>query len=329
MIRIMPSRKYMNRLTSILLIVFGVSMNAVAQTYPSKPIAMVVPFAAGGTVNLMGRLVAQRMGEVLGQTVVVDNRAGAGGTIGAGFAANAPADGYTLLLGSMGQAVQPLLYKKLPFDGTKAFVNVATFAAVPNVLAVSKDAPFKNIPELLNYAKANPGKLNMGSAGVGSINHLLGAIFMDRTRVNFTHIPYKGAAPATNDLQAGQIQVMFANLPNVLPYYKAGSVRLLGIAAEKRSPAIPNVPTFGESGVNDVVVESWYSVMAPARTPPEVVKKLQDALIGISNEKPFAAHLADQGAYPLPGTTADATKLMVKEIKRWTNIINNANIRMD
>jgi tripartite-type tricarboxylate transporter receptor subunit TctC len=216
----------------------------------------------------MGRLVAQRMGEVLAQPVIVDNRAGAGGTIGAGYVAKAPADGYTLLLGSMGQAVQPLLYKKLPFDGTKAFVNVATFAAVPNVLAVSNQASAKSIAELVSYAKANPGKLNMGSAGIGSINHLLGAIFMDRANVAFTHIPYKGASSATTDLQAGQIQVVFANLPNVLPYAKAGSVRILGIAADKRSSVIPNVPTFAEAGVNDAVVRSWYSVMAPARNAP-------------------------------------------------------------
>lgn len=319
----------MFKFAAILATVLGVSTGACAQTYPHKPITLVVPFAAGGTVNLMGRLVAQRMGDVLGQPVVVDNRAGAGGTIGAGYVAKAPADGYTLLLGSMGQAVQPLLYKRLPFDGTKAFVNVATFAAVPNVLAVSRQAPARNVAELVSYAKANPGKLNMGSAGIGSINHLLGAIFMDRAHVAFTHIPYKGASSATTDLQAGQIQVMFANLPNVLAYAQAGSVRILGIAADKRSPVIPDVPTFTESGVNDVVVRSWYSIMAPAGTPPEVVKKLQDTVVGIANEKTFAAHLADQGAYPFLGSTAEATALMDRETQRWAGIIRNANIQMD
>ena len=183
----------MFKFAAILATVLGVSTGACAQTYPHKPITLVVPFAAGGTVNLMGRLVAQRMGDVLGQPVVVDNRAGAGGTIGAGYVAKAPADGYTLLLGSMGQAVQPLLYKRLPFDGTKAFVNVATFAAVPNVLAVSRQAPARNVAELVSYAKANPGKLNMGSAGIGSINHLLGAIFMDRAHSPTS--PTKGHRP--------------------------------------------------------------------------------------------------------------------------------------
>ncbi|QSI33302.1 tripartite tricarboxylate transporter substrate binding protein [Variovorax sp. RKNM96] len=306
-----------------------VSTGASAQTYPTKPITLVVPFAAGGTVNLMGRLIAQRMGEVLGQPVIVDNRAGAGGTIGAGYVAKAPADGYTLLLGSMGQAVQPLLYKKLPFDGTKAFINVATFAAVPNVLAVSREAPAKSVAELVSYAKANPGKLNMGSAGIGSINHLLGAIFMDRAHVAFTHIPYKGASSATTDLQAGQIQVVFANLPNVLPYAKAGSVRILGIAADKRSSVLPNVPTFAETGVNDVVVRSWYSVMVPTGTPQDVVKKLQDTVVAIAKEKSFAAHLADQGAYPFPGSSAEATELVENEVKRWTDVIRSANIQMD
>jgi tripartite-type tricarboxylate transporter receptor subunit TctC len=319
----------MNKFAAVLAAALGVSFGACAQTYPGKPITLVVPFAAGGTVNLMGRLIAQRMGEVLGQPVIVDNKAGAGGTIGAGYVAKAPADGYTLLLGSMGQAVQPLLYKKLPFDGTKAFVNVATFASVPNVLAVSRQAPAKNVGDLVTYAKANPGKLNMGSAGVGSINHLLGAIFMDRTHVAFTHVPYKGASSATTDLQAGQIQLVFANLPNVLPYAKAGSVRILGISADKRSSVIPDVPTFAESGVNDVVVRSWYSVMAPAGTPADVVKKLQDTVVRIANEKAFATQLAEQGAYPFPGSTVDATDLMEKEVKRWAAIVRNANIQMD
>ncbi|MDM0110906.1 tripartite tricarboxylate transporter substrate binding protein [Variovorax sp. J22R133] len=319
----------MFKFTAVFAMALGISGGACAQTYPTKPVTLVVPFAAGGTVNLMGRLIAQRMGDVLGQPVIVDNRAGAGGTIGAGYVAKAPADGYTLLLGSMGQAVQPLLYKKLPFDGTKAFINVATFAAVPNVLAVSRQAPAQSVAELVAYAKANPGKLNMGSAGIGSINHLLGAIFMDRAHVSFTHIPYKGASSATTDLQAGQIQVVFANLPNVLPYAKAGSVRILGIAADKRSSVIPNVPTLAESGVNDVVVKSWYSVMAPAGTPLDVVKKLQDTVVGIANEKSFAAHLADQGAYPFPGSTVDATELMEKEVRRWADIVRNGNIQMD
>ena len=288
-----------------------------------------MPFAPGGTVNLMARLVADRMGAILGQPVIVDNRAGAGGTIGAAVVAKAPADGYTLLIGSMGQAVQPLLYKKLTFDGSKAFTSVATFASVPNVLAVSNNTPAKNMAEFVAYAKANPGYLNMASAGVGSINHLIGEMFEDRAEIKLTHIPYKGAAPATTDLQAGQVNVLFANLPNVMPFAKAGKVRLLGVASDKRAAAIPDVPTFAEGGGKDVVVESWYGIMAPTGTPPAVIKKLQDAVLTIAHEKEFTAHLMEQGAYPFPNNSVAATKLMEKEIKRWDSIVKNANISME
>lgn len=319
----------MFKLAAIFATALGVSMGAAAQTYPSKPITLVVPFAPGGTVNLMGRLIAQRMSEVVGQPVVVDNKAGGGGTIGATFVARAPADGYTLLLGSMGQAVQPLLYKNLPFDGTKAFAPVATFAAVPNVLAVSLNTPAKNVAELVQYAKANPGKLNMGSAGVGSINHLLGAMFESRAQVDFTHVPYKGAAPATTDLQSGQINLLFANLPNVLAFAKAGKVRLLGVAADKRNPFIPDVPTFAEAGVKDVAVESWYSIMAPAGTPADVVRKLEHAVLSAAQDKTFVAQLAEQGAYPFALAAPEAAQLMDREVKRWGEIIRRANVEMN
>lgn len=305
------------------------SLNAAADNYPSKTITLVVPFPPGGTVNLMGRLIADRMGSLLGQPVIVDNRAGAGGTIGAAYAAKAPADGYTLLMGSMGQAVQPLLYKKLPFDGNKAFTPVATFATVPNVLAVSTNTPAKNLSEFVAYAKANPGSLNMASAGVGSINHLTGEMFEDRANIKLSHIPYKGASPATTDLQAGQVNVLFANLPNVLPFAKSGKVRLLGIASQKRVAAIPDVPTFAEGGVKDVVVESWYGIMTPAGTPPAIVKKLQDTVLTIAHEKEFVARLAEQGAYPYPNDATDFSKLMDMEVKRWTGIIQSAKISID
>lgn len=314
---------------AVLAAAWGLSLGAAAQTYPSRPVTLVVPFPAGGTVNLMGRLVAERLGAALGQPVVVDNRAGAGGTIGAAFVAKAPADGHTLLMGSMGQAVQPLLYKKLPFDGTKAFLPVATFASVPNVLAVSNATPARTLPEFVAYARANPGRLNMASAGVGSINHLIGAMFEDRAQVKLTHIPYKGASPATTDLQAGQVSVLFANLPNVLPFAKSGKVRLLGVASDKRAAAIADVPTFAEGGVKDLVVESWYGIMAPAGTPPVVLQKLQDAVLAIANDKAFAAHLAEQGAHPFPNDAAAFAQLMDQEVRRWTRIVQNANIVMD
>lgn len=300
-----------------------------AQGYPNKPVTLVVPFAPGGGVDVMGRLIAERMSNRLGTPVIVDNRAGAGGTIGSGYVAKAPADGYTLLVGTQGQIVQPFLYKKLPFDGSKAFVTVATFASVPNVLAVSVNTPAKSMAEFVAYAKANPKALTYGSSGVGSINHLVGEIFEDRANVQLTHVPYKGAAPAAADLQSGVINALFVNLPNVLPFAQAGKVRLLGIASDTRAAAIPDVPTFTEGGVKDVVLDSWYGIMTPTGTPAPIVKLLQDTVLAIAGEKEFAARLASQGAVPFARNTVESARLMEQESKVWAPVIQKANIQMD
>ncbi|OZI66846.1 Bug family tripartite tricarboxylate transporter substrate binding protein [Bordetella genomosp. 11] len=320
----------MLKVVAVLAAALGICLGAQAQTYPGKPITLVVPFAPGGTVNLMGRLLATRMTEVLGQPVIVENKPGAGGSIGASFVAKAAPDGYTLLLATMGQqSIQPLLSKTLPYDPAKDFAPVALFSTVPNVLAVSTGTPARNIAELVAYAKENPDKLNMASAGIGSVNHLTGELFMFRSGARFSHVPYRGAGPATADLLSGQVQVLFANLPNVLPYIKAGQVRVLGIASDKRSPAIPDVPTFAEAGVKRAEVESWYGVMAPAGTSPQVIRKLQDTIIGIAGEKAMIAHLADQGALPFPGTSADLARLSNEETARWTEIIRGADIQVN
>jgi len=299
-----------------------------AQPYPSKPITMVVPFAPGGTVNLMGRLLANRMSEVLGQPVIVENKPGGGGSIGANFVAKAPADGYTLLLATMGQqSIQPLLTQNLPYDAIKDFAPVALFSTVPNVLAVSADLPAKTVAELVAYAKQHPGKLNMASAGMGSVNHLTGELFMYRSGARFEHVPYRGAGPATADLLSGQVQVLFANLPNVLAYIKPGKVRVLAVASEQRSAAIPDVPTLAEAGVKDAVVESWYGVMAPAGTPADVIRKLQDTVVDLARDPVMIGHLAEQGAVPFPGTSADLAKLSGEETERWKRIIESADVQ--
>lgn len=309
----------------------AICLGAQAQTtYPSRPVTLVVPFAPGGTVNLMGRILATRMAEVLGKPVIVDNKAGGGGSIGASFVAKAPSDGYTLLLATLGQqSIQPLLSKKLNYDPNKDFAPVALFSSVPNVLAVSADTPANDVAGLVRYARANPGKLNMASAGIGSANHMTGELFMLRSGVQFTHVPYKGAGPATADLVAGQVQVMFANMPNVLPYVKAGQLRVLAVASEKRSPLMPEVPTLAEAGVKDAVVESWYAVMAPAGTPPEVTRKLQDTVLSIARETVMVGQLANQGALPFPGTSADLRKLSAEESRRWAEVVKRAHIQVD
>ncbi|WP_349606397.1 tripartite tricarboxylate transporter substrate binding protein [Cupriavidus sp. DF5525] len=313
-----------------LAVALAVCTGANAQTYPNKPIDLIVPFAPGGTVNLTARILATHMSELLGQSVIVDNKAGAGGTIGATFAARAPADGYTLLYATMGnQVIQPLLYKKLQYSASKDFVPIALFATVPNVLAISANIPAKNMAELLQYAKANPGKLNMASAGQGSVNHMLGELFMLRTGVKFTHVPYKGAGPAVTDLMAGQVEVLFANLPTVQPYVKSGKIRLLGIASKRRSPVIPDVPTFEELGIKDAETESWSALMAPAGTSPQVVKKLQDTVMSITKDPAMIKQLTAQGAQPFYGSGAEMAKLINQDTRRWSEVVQHAKIQMD
>lgn len=320
----------MFKLTAVLVAAMGCCSVASAQGYPEKPIDLVVPFAPGGTVNLTARLLATRMSQKLGQPVIVDNKPGAGGAIGAAFVTKARADGYTLLYATMGnQVIQPLLSKSLPISPSKDFTPIALFATVPNVLAVSSNTPAKNMAELLQYARANPGKLNMGSAGQGSVNHMIGELFMLRTGVKFTHVPYKGAGPATADLLAGQIQVLFANLPGLQPYVKSGKVRLLGVASQKRNAAIPDVPTFGELGIKDAETESWSALMAPAGTSPAVVGKLRDTVRSIATEPEMVRQLTAQGAQPYYGSAEELNRVIAMDSKRWTEVIRYANIQLE
>ncbi len=320
----------MFKFTAVLLAAMGYCAAVGAQGYPDKPIDLVVPFAPGGTVNLTARLLATRMSQILGQPVIVDNKPGAGGAIGAGFVAKARADGYTLLYATMGnQVIQPLLSRNLAFSPSKDFVPIALFATVPNVLAVSANTPAKNMAELLQYAKANPGKLNMGSAGQGSVNHMIGELFMLRTGVKFTHVPYKGAGPATADLLGGQIQILFANLPGLQPYVKSGKVRLLGVASRQRNAAIPDVPTFEELGIKDAETESWSALMAPAGTSAEVIRKLQDTVRAVATEPAMVRQLTAQGAQPFYGTGENLSRVIADGNRRWTEVVKHANIQLE
>jgi tripartite-type tricarboxylate transporter receptor subunit TctC len=304
------------------------ALNAAAQ-YPDRPIKLVVPFAAGGSVDVVGRLLAGRLAEVLGQPVIVDNRGGAGGTIGADFVAKAPPDGYTLLLAAQGhQSFHPLLYKKLPYDAHKAFTQVALFSTVPNVLVVSSKVPAKTVKEFIAHSKSGR-KLFMGSSGNGGVNHMIGELFMHRTGTQFEHVPYKGAAPATIDLVTGQIDLMFVNLPNVLSHVQTGKLRVLAIASTKRSPVLPDVPTMAEAGVADLVVESWSGVLAPAGTPKPILDKLAAAITQITGEKAMADSLAAQGAVPFPGGSSEYAALVRFESERWGEVVRKANITLE
>jgi tripartite-type tricarboxylate transporter receptor subunit TctC len=320
--------KPVKTLLAALAVAACVATNAAAAAFPEKPIRLVVPFAPGGTVNLIARILAQRLSESLGQQVIVDNKPGAGGTIGADAVAKSPADGYTLLLASSShQSFHPLLYKKLPYDANKAFAQVALFAAVPNVLVVSGKVPARNVKELIAYSHGK--KLFMGSSGNGGVNHLIGELFMFKTDTEFEHVPYKGAGPATSELLAGQIDLMFGNLPSFLPNIQGGKLRALAVASARRSPALPDVPTMAEAGVPDFVVDSWAGVLAPAGTPKAVIDKLSAEINKVAGEKSTADSLAAQGAVPMPGNSADYAALVRFETQRWTEVIKKASIALD
>ncbi|QEZ43214.1 Bug family tripartite tricarboxylate transporter substrate binding protein [Cupriavidus oxalaticus] len=298
--------------------------------YPDKPIRLIVPFPAGGTVNLIGRVLAQRLSETLGQQVIVENKPGAGGTLGADLVAKSAPDGYTLLLASSShQSIHPLIYRKLPYDASKDFVQVALFAAVPNVLVVSNKVPAKTVKDFVAYAKSGGKPLFMGSAGNGSVNQMVGELFQHKTGTSFEHVPFKGAGPAAVDLMSGQIDLMFVNLPNVLPQIQGGKMRALAVASSRRVAALPDVPTMAEAGIADLVVDSWSGVLAPAGTPRAIVDQLSLEINKIAKEKKTADGLAAQGAIPMPGTSAEYAALVRVETQRWSEVIRKANITLD
>ncbi len=310
-------------------IVACAATGAGASTYPERPVRLIVPFASGGTVDIVGRILAERLSRTLGQQVIVENKPGAGGTLGADFVAKAPADGYTLLLAaSSHQSFHPLLYKKLSYDPNKAFTQVALFATVPNVLVVSNKLQARSVKELIAQSKSGK-KLFMGSSGTGGVNHLIGEMFELRTGAEFDHVPYKGAGPANNDLLGGQIDLMFVNLPTVLAHIQGGKLRALAIAGSERAPSLPNVPTMAEAGVPDLAVDSWSGVLAPAGTPKPIVDRLSAEIYRISKDKVTAELLAAQGAIPRPGTSEEYAALVRFETQRWAEVIKKAHISLD
>lgn len=309
----------------------GLAMTgAIAGPYPDKPIRLVVPFPPGGTTDLLGRVLANRLSEALGQQVVVDNRPGAGGTIGSDFVAKAPADGYTILFGTVGtQSINTTLYKRLPFDPQKDFTPVAPFAGVPNILVVNPKVPAKSVQDLVTYAKDHPGALNMGSAGNGTTNHLSGELFKSMAHVQIVHVPYKGSGPAMADLLADQVQLMFDNLPGSLPHVKAGRLRALAVTSATRSPALPDVPTMAEAGVTGYEADVWFGVVGPRSLPPAVVGKLSAAIAGIAQEKQTRDKLLQQGATPLTATPERFGALIQEDTAKWARLVKASGATVD
>ncbi|HEY3179414.1 MAG TPA: tripartite tricarboxylate transporter substrate binding protein [Casimicrobiaceae bacterium] len=304
--------------------------HALAQAaYPTKPVRLVVPFPAGGTTDLLARAAAQKLSEAWGQQVIVDNRPGAAGNIGAELVAKSAPDGYTLLMGTVGtHAINASLYAKMPYDHVKDFTPVILVAGVPNVLVVNPQVPVNTVPELIAYAKANPGKLNFASSGSGTSIHLSGELFKTMTGVQMTHVPYKGSAPALTDLIGGQVQLMFDNLPSSLAFIKAGKLRAIAVTSTTRAAALPDVPTVADT-VPGFEASSWFGVLAPAGTPRDIVMKINGEIAKWLASPDAKEKLAAQGANVAGGTPEDFTKHIQAETAKWSKVVKESGAKVD
>jgi tripartite-type tricarboxylate transporter receptor subunit TctC len=303
---------------------------ALAQAYPTKPIKLVVPFPAGSTTDLVGRILAQKLGPALGDQVLIDNRGGSGGTIGTEAVARSAPDGYTLLMATIGtHAINPALYKKITYDPVKDFAPVAQFGTAPNVLVVNPAVPVQTLAELVAYARTKPGELNYGSSGNGTSNHLSGAMLASREKLDMVHVPYRGGAQAIEGLLRGDIRFMFYHYLPLLPFIEDGKLRPLAVTGAARVDALKAVPTMGEAGMKDFVVSAWFGVYAPAGTPPAVVQRLNQAIVGIMATPEMRETLSKQGIDPVTGSPDDLANLMKGEIVRWAAIVESAGARVD
>jgi tripartite-type tricarboxylate transporter receptor subunit TctC len=303
---------------------------AAAESYPVRAVRLIAPFPPGGVADILARVLGQHLTASLGQPVVIENRPGAGGTIGAELVAKAPGDGYTLLLGSVAMlSIAPSVYPALGYDPVADFVPVATLAQVPVVLVIGKAVPARSVRELIALARAQPDRLTFGSSGNGAIPHLAAALFMSMTGTRLVHVPYRGTVQALNDLIAGQIAMIFDNLPSSLPQIRAGSVIALGLATAERLPSLPDLPTIAEAGVPGFEVSGWFGVLAPVGTPTGAVARLRADIAGALGDADFRARLASQGAEPL-GMTPDAFVAMIKsDREKWAAVVTANNIRVD
>ncbi|GAA4357057.1 tripartite tricarboxylate transporter substrate binding protein [Variovorax defluvii] len=311
---------------------------ALAQdAWPSKPVRIVVPFAPGGTTDILARAVAPELSKALGQQFIVDNRAGAGGNVGADIVAKAPNDGYTLLMGTVGtHGINRALYPKLPYDPIKDFAPITLVAAVPNVMEMNVDKAkalnINNVADFVKYAKANPGKLNMASSGSGTSIHLAGELFKTMTGSFMTHIPYRGSGPALLDLVGGNADVMFDNLPSSMQQIKAGKLKALAVTSAQRSPALPDVPTVEEAGgpsLKGYEASSWFGLLAPAGTPPEIVNRIQQEVAKSLGTPAIKEKLVAQGAIPSGNTPAQFAKLIDSEHAKWAKVVKASGAKVD
>ena len=303
---------------------------ASAQSYPNRTIRLVVPFPAAGTTDILARAAAQKLTEAFGQSVVVDNRPGAAGNIGADLVAKSAPDGYTLLMGTVGtHAINPSLYSKMPYDHVKDFVPVVLVAGVPNVLVVNPALPVNSVADLIKLAKDKPGQINFASSGSGTSIHLSGELFRTMAGVDITHVPYKGSSPALIDLIGGQVQIMFDNLPSALPQIKAGKLRAIAVTSLKRAPVLPDVPTISESGLPGFEASSWFGVLAPAGTPAPIVARINAEVNKWLQSAEAREKLLSQGAEAAGGSPEQFANHIRAESEKWAKVVKASGAKVD
>jgi len=311
-----------------LLLVLGAPVVA-AQPYPSKTLRIVVAFPAGGPIDIVARMLAPKLGETMGQQIIVDNRSGANGAIGTENVVRSAADGYTMYLASPSAiAIGPSVYK-VPYDTLRDLACVSMVSTTPELLVVHPSLPVKSIKELVAMAKAQPGKIVMASTGTGGLPHLALEMLKIATKIDILHVPYKGAAPAVSDLLGGQVHGMFADLPVLYPYVTSGRLRALAMASPKRAPLLPNLPTMTEAGLPTVEAVNWYGILVPAKTPHEIITKLNEGVVKSLADKDLRSKLIDRGAEPSTSSPDQFTAFLRRDIERWTNIVKTSGVKLD
>jgi tripartite-type tricarboxylate transporter receptor subunit TctC len=313
-----------------------IAVQAYSQSaWPAKPVKIIVPFAPGGTTDLLARAMAPELSKAFGQSFIVENKAGAGGNVGADAVAKSPADGYTLLMGTVGtHGINVALYDKMPFDPVKDFAPVTLVAGVPNVMVMNtekaKSLNINSVADFIKYAKANPGKLNMASSGNGTSIHLAGELFKSMSGTYLVHFPYRGSGPALLDLVGGTMDVMFDNLPSALPQIKAGKLKALAVTSAQRSAVLPDVPTIEEAGkLKGYEASSWFGLLAPASTPPDIVNRIQQEVAKSLNSSTVKEKLLAQGAIPGGNSPQDFSKMIASEIKKWAQVVKASGAKVD
>jgi len=300
-----------------------------AQTYPSKPVRFILPFPAGGPTDLLGRIIGQKFAAQLGQPVVPENRPGAGGNVGTEYGAKQAPDGYTIVLASPSLSISPSLYKKLGYDPVKDFTSISMVAQIPNVLLVHPSVPAKTLKELIALAKANPGKLNFGSGGLGTSNHLGSELFKSLAGVNLVHIPYKGSNEAMVGMMGGHVDMVVIGVPPTLPHIKAGRVRPLAVLAAERLSYLPNVPTSKEAGISNYEVTTWYDLIVPAATPRDIIARLNAEWLKLAEMPDTKEKMLTAGFEPMASTPEQANEFVKAEIVRWAKVIKDAKLQAD